>query len=362
MTRVFGCQICLHVLNRRADDYGLAVYEHPLVLGPIDHRPVPVPADRLPELRRLCDFCGSGSDPLLFVYRTHPISALALGAGVERVEHFGTDWSACDMCSHWISTGNAGRLLQRATSVGGLRQGDIGREITGHLQSTVMDNLRPGRVLVTTAGAPQAVPAARILPKVRDRLAALLRGPDLIETPPLSQVRHDIADGLEQARLYFVDEHFSRMVQHAATALPATTVTTGLPPAQHGLLTWSQPVAGATAASWTPDVAGWQIVEYTGLGTDGRPQARIPAAGPGRDERRAGTDAPVVDVGSLAQPGLRARQVAAQAGVHQPVPQRACRPTDPALDHRAGPARRTDRDGSVIRAPWAGHRRAGHRP
>ncbi|GAA1616249.1 hypothetical protein ACFQY4_18165 [Catellatospora bangladeshensis] len=275
MTREFGCQICSHVLNRRADEHGLAVYEHPLILGLVDHRPVPVPAERLTGLRRLCDFCGSGSDPLLFVYRTHPISALAVGAGVEHVEYYGTRWSACDMCSHWLTVGDAGRLLDRAATGSGLRRDAAGLAITGHLQRVVLDSLLPGRVLITTGRWPSAAPAARLLPKVRDRLAALLRGPDHIDTPPLEPVRHDLASGLDQARLYYVDAHFSQMVQHATAALPPTTAAAALAPADHGLLTWAEPVAGAAAASWTAGPDGWEVVEYAGLGAEGRPDEAV---------------------------------------------------------------------------------------
>lgn len=270
--REYGCQICSHVLNRYADEHGIAVYEHPLVLGPVDHEPVVVPADRLDRLRRVCDFCGSGAAPLLFIYRTSPISAMAVGGDVQRLEHYGTDWSACATCSHWLAAAKPARLLDRAAAISGLPHGDIGLSVTGHLQRAVLNSLLPSRILITTSEWPVAAPPARMLPKVRDRLARLLRGPDVLGDPTLVDVGGDVADTLERGRLYYVDPQFSQMAEHAAAVLPGTVAVPELAPSRHGLLVWATPVGGVDATSWSGGTDGWLIVRYGGVSTDGHPE------------------------------------------------------------------------------------------
>ncbi|WP_144118338.1 hypothetical protein [Catellatospora sichuanensis] len=267
--REYGCQICAHVLNRYADEHGIAVYEHPLVLGPVDHGPVVVPADRLDKLRRVCDFCGSGTALLLFIYRTSPISAVAVSGDVQRLEHYGTDWSACAACSHWLAAAKPAKLLDRAAAISGLPHGDIGLAVTGHLQRAVLNSLLPGRILITTSEWPAMAPPARAMPKVRDRLARLLRGPDVLGAPALVDAGGDVADTLDQGPLYYVDAQFSQMAEHAAAVLPDAAAVPELAPSQHGLLVWATPVGDINAASWSSRAGGWLIVRYRGISTDG---------------------------------------------------------------------------------------------
>jgi hypothetical protein len=86
-------------------------------------------------------------------------------------------------------------------------------------------------------------------------------------------VRADLASSLDAARLYWIDDEFTGLVQHAAASLPPTDA-----PAPHGLLAWAQPVGRHTdqvAASWSCEPDGTRIVGYRSIGTDLHPAAAL---------------------------------------------------------------------------------------
>jgi hypothetical protein len=113
---------------------------------------------------------------------------------------------------------------------------------------------------------------ATSLPKVRDRLTGLLRGPVGLPAPlHQAEARGLLADGLDQARLYWIDSQFTELVGQVLTDLPDTAVTDRIVPTDSGLLTWSTPVDPRhllAAASGTPTADGWQVACYRSLGVD----------------------------------------------------------------------------------------------
>lgn len=270
--REYGCQICSHVLNRYVDENGLVDYQHPHVLGVLDHRPVPVPATRLAGIRRSCDFGSSIGDPLIFVYRTAPIGMVAVVGGTERLDHYGTRWSACTTCSSLVTARKGDQLIERAAAVSGVPRRDIAIGVAARVQRAVLDSLQPGRTLLSDGIWPMVAIPARSMPKVRDRLATFLRGSDAAEA---LDDPTNVAAGLDQARLYLIDEHFTELAHTAALSLPVTSITADLCPAPYGLLAWESPSGGWAAASWTSAAGGWRIVLYRGLGADGLPDHAI---------------------------------------------------------------------------------------
>jgi hypothetical protein len=141
----------------------------------------------------------------------------------------------------------------------------------------VLQHLLPGRTLATVGHWQPVPPAAAILPKVRDRLTQLLRSDlslPLGLDPPA--VRGQLADTLDTAHLYWIDEQFTDLTAHAAETLPTTTITADLPPAPHGLLAWARPLGPRTAtvaASWTSKPQGIRILTYRSVGADLTPIA-----------------------------------------------------------------------------------------
>jgi hypothetical protein len=130
----------------------------------------------------------------------------------------------------------------------------------------------PGRTLLTTSRWSLAHLRAATLPKVRDRLAGLLRGPVRLPAPLHgAELRGLLADGLDHARLYWIDPQFTALVADVQADLPDTSITERIVPPGGGLLTWPTPVDQRhriAAASWTPRQDGWQILCYRSVGTD----------------------------------------------------------------------------------------------
>ncbi|RZU76005.1 hypothetical protein EV384_4600 [Micromonospora kangleipakensis] len=258
-----ACQVCRQLLNRYTDlATGEWAWRHPAAAGRPDHDPQPVPADTVAAEYR-CDFC---SDPkVIYVHRTRNVDAHFIADDHHQVHRYGTDWAACITCSMLVEARDAEGLATRA-------QAAIGADLTGdarhalrQLQATIVDSLQAGRTL-TSVGEWQQMPvAATRLPKVRDRLTALLRGPDQIDLLP-AEPRQAVADGLDGARLYWVDPEFTDLTRHATAALPDTPFESTDLPAPHGLLAWALPLETMAALSWTSTTNGVVAVGYRAVG------------------------------------------------------------------------------------------------
>ena len=236
-----ACRTCGLILNRYLD---LSTHErhytHPLSPGPrpIDHHPDPVPASQI-DARHRCDFCSD--ERIVYVYETEPVRTLTYTDDAKQyLQDYGTHWSACTQCAQLVLHRNLRRLHDRvAGKVPGLDP--QARDAIGLMLGAVLQQLRPGRTLATVGHWQPVAPAAAILPKVRDRLTGLLRsdvGLALGLNP--AAVRGSLADHLDAAHLYWIDEQFTDLTAHAAETLPTTTITVDLPPAPHGLLAWAR--------------------------------------------------------------------------------------------------------------------------
>jgi hypothetical protein len=261
-----ACERCHRPLNTLGDP-NHPRYIHPLAAGVPDHEPIPVPASELDTLARQCDFCG---DPQpLWTLVGGEVSAVAVGDDRGLWQNYGDRWAACATCEHLITTGKADAVVDRAAATYGWRNNPDGRRRIAELHLAFLRGLQPGRTLITTTAWPAAPLQVQDLPRVRDRLARLYRGPDNLPEPfTEAELRHSVADSLDKAKLYWIDPDFTDLAEHAAGQLPETATEADDAPAADGLLIWSRPVTARqlAAASWTAHSDGYRIVCYRHLG------------------------------------------------------------------------------------------------
>jgi hypothetical protein len=255
-----ACATCLTPLNTLGD-----TYIHPLgsPASP-QHRPVPVPVSNLDTVRRTCDFCG---DP-------HPIWTITGGdltavitsttAARGLVQNFGDRWATCAPCYQHIASRQFDRLADRALRTLPSLDPDTQNKIAV-LHQGFLAGLQPGRTLITTTAWPTTMVSARDLPKIRDRLNRFYRSP--ISLPHhLGIHREDLADQLEQGRLYWVDPTFTDLAATAAQSLHATVLHSDLVPGDTGILAWATPMGDAAAITWTLHDTTVRLVRYRNIG------------------------------------------------------------------------------------------------
>jgi len=272
-----ACRVCAVPLTGFIDlDTGRVRYSHPLrtVVQPVGHDPDPAPIDEV-DARYVCDFCGD--ERIVYALRTVPISTVTTTGGGRVVEEYGTDWSACFACAGYIDAADLDGLHSRLRQVGP-RLDRIAAAGVRVMQQAVLQSLLPGRAVAAIGRWPATPLPAATLPKVRDRLAALIGGPlGLPLGLGADEVRGPVGTSVAAARLFWVDPQFTELAAYAAGVLPATPVTAADLPAPHGLLAWAQPVGARgdlVAASWTTGPDGVRIVGYRSVGT-GLPPAQV---------------------------------------------------------------------------------------
>ncbi|MGR6318887.1 hypothetical protein Q2K19_31555 [Micromonospora soli] len=270
-----ACQICLSPLNTLGTP---PTYVHPIQLATDGHEPVPVPVSQLDTVRLTCDFCG---DPYpTWTLLGGEVHAVAVGATAGLVQNFGEAWAACAVCQTYIDDGRNDKVVDRAVRALGFGHHPQARERIEQLHRAFLNTRVPGRTLITTTAWPTTAIGARELPKVRDRLGGFYRGSD--ELPfalAATDVRQQIAAGLDRAGLFWIDGDFTDLAEYAVEKLPDVTISRDLMPSTDGLLVWSRPVTRRqiAAASWTSTSDGWQLVNYRtlGRGLDGTPLQRL---------------------------------------------------------------------------------------
>ncbi|MGW3787647.1 hypothetical protein ACWD5Z_23895 [Micromonospora chokoriensis] len=264
LRREMACRVCRRILNTYFDATGRLRHLHPAARTSYDHDPDPVPSAEVAGVARSCDFC-SDRYPV-FRLDSGPVQALALGKDDSSVHDFGTTWSACINCTLLAQASKSEALTQRAVTRMGWADPTIAAEAVRAIHAGVVGTLRPGRTLLTDVHWPHTPVTATALPKIRDRLTALLTGPDHMDLLKVRQ-RQDIAASLQGGRLFAVDDEFTDLACTAATDLPATVLDVEDLPAPHGLLLWANPVAwDVCAASWASTDEGIRIVSYRGVG------------------------------------------------------------------------------------------------
>ncbi|MGW5670276.1 hypothetical protein [Micromonospora sp. NPDC003776] len=270
-----ACQVCLAPLNT----LGMPpTYVHPAHLATDGHNPTPVPVSRLDTVHRSCDFCG---DPYpIWTLHGGNVSAIAVSPTAGLVQNFGHAWAACAACHTHIDDGRHDKVVDRAARALGLSDHPQARQRVEELHRAFLDARLPGRTLITTTAWPATTITAAEVPKVRDRLSRLYRSPD--ELPAalrIAEARAEIAAGLDQSHLYWIDNDFTDLAEHAAAQLPDVPFDRDLLPSTNGLIIWARPVTRRqlTAASWTDTNEGWHLVLYRtiGAGLDGKPLQRL---------------------------------------------------------------------------------------
>lgn len=275
-----ACRTCGAVLNTfTSTDHPTQVqHVHPDRPEPWDHSPQPIPADQLAFLDRRCDFCGD-EFPLLRYATSDRIRLLAVSGADRLTNDYGDTWAACASCARLVEAGDPDPLWRHAIRRIGWSPRDAHARSARDLHSSVLASILPGRVLITSTRWPHSPPHPRGLPKIRERLAQLLRGDDrLPAVADPATLRADLAEGIDQSRLYWIDPEFTDLTHHATPSLPATTLTQSDVPVPHGLLLWDHPVGphALTAASWTTtDTGNRHLTAYRGFGA-GLPDAVLP--------------------------------------------------------------------------------------
>jgi len=261
-----ACAVCAYALNA-IDDDGTVTFEHPIVPTK-DHDPAPVPAHQLADVYRRCHMCST--DEPMWTYRTPQIEAMSVGGAHQVTQTYSTRWNVCWRCAELIEQDDHVTITRRSIAAIGWRPTGPEAQILAGIHRAIVLTREPGRTLLTTGAWSPAPLKAPTLPKIRDRLAGLLRGPVQLP-PPLDSagLRPLLADGLDQARLYWIDPQFTTLVADVLADLPDTTITDRIVPSGSGLLAWSTPVDERhriAAASWIPHTNGWQMVCYRSLG------------------------------------------------------------------------------------------------
>ncbi|MBQ0906768.1 hypothetical protein [Micromonospora sp. U21] len=270
-----ACQTCLSPLNTLGVP---PTYVHPTHLATDGHEPAPVPVSQLDTVRRNCDFCG---DPYpIWTLQGGEVTAIAIGPTAGLVQDFGDSWAACAACQIHIDEGRTDRVIDRAVQALGLANHPQARERIEELHRAFLNARLPGRTLITTTAWPATIITAAELPKVRDRLTRFYRSPDnLPATLGITDARPQIAAGLERSHLYWIDNDFTDLAEHASAQLPDVRISRDIIPSADGMLIWPRPVTGRqlTAASWTDTIDGRHVVLYrtVGAGLHGKPLQRL---------------------------------------------------------------------------------------
>lgn len=270
-----ACQVCLAPLNT----LGIPpTYVHPAHLATDGHDPNPVPVSRLDTVRRSCDFCG---DPYpTWTLHSGEVTALAVGPTAGLIQNFGHAWAACATCHTHIDDGRHDKLADHAARTLGLSDHPQARQRVEELHLAFLDAQLPGRTLITTTAWPATTITAAEVPKVRDRLTRFYRGNNQLPAAlGITKTRAEIATGLDRSHLYWIDNDFTELADHAAAQLPDTPISRDALPSTDGLLIWARPLRPRqlAAASWTATNNGLHLVHYRtiGAGLQPRPLQRL---------------------------------------------------------------------------------------
>ncbi|MFE9694960.1 hypothetical protein [Micromonospora sp. NPDC005806] len=270
-----ACQVCLSPLNT----LGMPpTYVHPAHLTTDGHDPAPVPVSRLDTVHRSCDFCG---DPYpTWTLHGGEVTAIAISPTTGLVQDFGHAWATCATCHTHIDDRRNDKVVDRAARALGFGNHPQARERIAELHDAFLTARLPGRTLITTTAWPATTITAGELPKIRDRLTRFYRGADKLPAAlGITDVRDQIAASLDRSHLYWIDNDFTDLAEHAAAQLPDVSISRDLMPSADGMLVWPRPVTHRqfTAASWASTNDRLQLVLYRAIGgsLDGKPLQRL---------------------------------------------------------------------------------------
>lgn len=262
LATLMACATCHLALTEQRDGQRIT-YRHPV--GDDAHPVIPVHADRLQQVFNRCHTC-TGAPPV-WNYRTGLIAIVAVEGGT--VQTYNDQWHVCYRCAQLIEADDSEALTAHCAGLMHWLPGSDEYTILNTLHRGIVLG-REGRTLLTTTDWPAARITADMLPKVRDRLTGLLRGPATLPAPFNDlALRRSLAGQLDLAPLYWINHEFTDPVQAVSEEQPTARITDDLVPSPAGLLAWPTPVGDPqrlAAVSWTPQADGWHVVGYRSIG------------------------------------------------------------------------------------------------
>ncbi|MFI7578309.1 hypothetical protein [Micromonospora sp. NPDC049497] len=265
LATLIACATCGYSLTQHHNG-DKVVYRHP-VSEDGRHQPVPVAAHLIADVYDRCHIC-SGPRPV-WNYRTAELEAQGIGGSREIIQTYNTQWHVCARCAHYIEADDPTGLTATSAAHMGWHPSNPRYAILGMVHRAIVLT-REGRTLLTTTDWPPAKLAPDILPKVRDRLTGLLRGPAGLPDPlHAPEARRTLADHLDRAPLYWINHEFTDLINAVTGSQPPAPVTDRITPSPSGLVVWPHPTStqGRVAAvSWTPHANGWHMLGYRSIG------------------------------------------------------------------------------------------------
>lgn len=262
-----ACAICGYALIEIHTD-GQVSYQHPVSESIRRHDPVPVDASGVADLFHRCHIC-SGPHPV-WNYRTAELEALGLGGVRDIVQTYNTQWHVCYPCAQLIEADDSDTLTDRSAARMGWHPADPRAAILRLLHRGIVVTREPQRTLLTTTDWPPATITPETMPKIRDRLTGLVRGPANLPDPINDRDgREVLAATLDRAPLYWINQEFTDLITEVTGDQPPTAVTDRITPSVSGLIAWQRPIGhdGRIAAvSWRPAADGWDILCYRSIG------------------------------------------------------------------------------------------------
>ncbi|MEU4693731.1 hypothetical protein [Actinoplanes sp. NPDC023714] len=262
LATIMACATCHLALTVDRDGTGER-FRHPITED--DHEVVPVDADPVSQVFNRCHTCTNALP--IWEYRTGLIAIADFSSGAMKT--YNDQWHVCYQCAQFIEAGDAGALTAYcATFLRWPSHSDAHKIVSAVHQGIVLG--REGRTLLTTTRWAPARITAAMLPKVRDRLAGLLRGPVALPEPiNESGKRQAWAKELERNAMHWVTPETAEAVNAATGDQPPARLRDDLLPTRIGLLVWPRFVGEKrrlAAVSWMPEADGWRLIGYGSIG------------------------------------------------------------------------------------------------
>ncbi|MFY1703022.1 hypothetical protein ACN28G_14965 [Micromonospora sp. WMMA1923] len=263
LATLMACATCRHALTEHPEG-NRTIYRHPVTED--RHDVVPVAAHHVPQVFNRCHTCTT-SEPV-WNYRTGRIQIADLTTGV--LATYNDQWHVCYRCAHFIEADDSEALTAHCAAAMLWPPHTAEYTVLRTLHRGIVIG-REGRTLLTTTAWPPARLTADMLPKIRDRLTRLLHSPADLPGPLNDrEQRQALANQLDLAPMYWINQEFTDMVNEVSSAQPPATITHDLTASPAGLLAWPEPVGRdrhLAAVSWTPHRDGWHLIGYRSIGT-----------------------------------------------------------------------------------------------
>ncbi|UQU66820.1 hypothetical protein COUCH_11355 [Couchioplanes caeruleus] len=262
LTALKVCATCGHALTEH-QEAGKVAYRHPVVNE--QHEVVPVDAGYVGKVFNRCHTCSE--EMPVWNYRTGLIGIAAVASGM--LQTYSDQWHVCYRCAQFIEADDFDALTAHCAAL--MHWPPVSEEYT--ILNTLHRGIVLGRLSRTLLASTEwraARITADMLPKVRDRLTGLLRGPENLPAPINDhEKRRSLADHLDLVPMYWINQEFTELVNAVSDDQPTARITDDLVPTSAGLVAWPEPVGRRrqlAAVSWTPHGDGWHIIGYRSIG------------------------------------------------------------------------------------------------